>query len=61
MNNLNNDIEEVVLKNRILSQNNTFKTAFTATLGFYAAQLLATVLGLAVIGSVVFIGYEFLK
>jgi hypothetical protein len=32
--------EENLLKNTVLSTNNTFKAAFGATMGFYFAQLL---------------------
>lgn len=47
---MRNDLEEEMLKSRVLSKNNTFKTAFKATLGFYAGQFVATVLGLLTIG-----------
>lgn len=40
------DLEGEMLKNRILSKNGTFKTAFKATLGFYAGQFVATLFGL---------------
>lgn len=54
---MRNNLEEEALKYRILSKNNTFKTAFTATLGFYAAQFVATILGLGTLGLVIFIAY----
>jgi hypothetical protein len=50
VNNTNNDLEETMLKNKVLSNNLTFKTAFKATMGFYAAQFVATLLGLGVLG-----------
>jgi len=56
--------EEALLKNTILSTNTTFKAAFGATMGFYAAQFLATLLGLAVFGGVfvaIYLVYHFLK
>lgn len=37
--------EERLMKRKILSKNNTFRTAFMATLGFYAGQTVATLLG----------------
>jgi len=55
------NFEETVTKNRILSQNKTFKTAFVATLGFYTGQFVVTILGLGVIGLIFFIGYQLLK
>jgi hypothetical protein len=61
----NNDLEKQILKTKILSNNSTFKTAFTATLGFYAARMVATILGLITIGSIIvvvgFIVYELTK
>ncbi len=57
-NDLDNNLEDLVLKNRVLSKNNTFKAAFTATLGFYAGQFVATLLGLGTIGMVIFVIYE---
>lgn len=50
------DLEEMRLKERVLNQNSTFKTAFKATMGFYAAQFVATLLGLTVLGIVLFVG-----
>lgn len=58
---MNRDIEEELVKSRILSKNNTFKSAFMATLGFYAGQTVATLLGLLSIGLLVFIVYLIFK
>lgn len=55
------DLEQMRLKERILTQNDTFKTAFTATLGFYAGQFVATVLGITVFSGLIFVVYELLK
>lgn len=55
------DLEEMRLKQQILIQNNTFKTAFTATLGFYAGQFVATILGVGVVSGAIFVVYELLK
>ena len=52
------DFEEELVKQRILSRNNTFKTAFKATLGFYAAQTLVTFFGLGTIGLTIFVLYK---
>lgn len=38
-----------------------FGTAFKATLGFYAGQFVATMLGLVTIGLMLYIGYLVLK
>ena len=46
------------LKNRI-----GFKTAFSAVLGFYAAQFVATVMGLSVfalVGVAIYMGFKYL-
>ncbi len=59
-----NDVEEQLLKQRIVSNNITFKSAFKATLGFYAAQFVSTLLGLVTITTVVVLGtllYKLLK
>ncbi len=56
--------EENLLKNSILSTNNTFKAAFGATMGFYLAQFVATILGLTILGAViaaVYLTVHFLK
>ncbi len=45
--------ETEALKSRVLSQNGTFKTAFTATMGFYTAQLVVKIMG---IGTFILIG-----
>jgi hypothetical protein len=60
---MRDDLENVVLKNRVLSQNSTFKTAFNATMGYYAAQFVGTLLGLATIALIlgaVMLGYKLL-
>lgn len=48
MNNIQNDEAELTA----LKANIGFGTAFKATLGFYAAQFVATILGLLVLGGV---------
>lgn len=55
MNNTNNDLEETMLKNRVLSNNLTFKTAFKATMGFYAAQFVVTLMGLGVLATAILV------
>ena len=58
------NVEENLLKNSILSANTTFKAAFGATMGFYFAQFVATVLGLVLLGSLIAIvglAFHFLK
>lgn len=61
MKKFNNDLEDLALKTLIISKNNTFKTAFKATLGFYVGQFVATILGLLVIVFTIYILYKFLK
>lgn len=51
------DFEDEMVKNRIISKNGTFKTAFKATLGFYAGQATATLFGLLVIGGALGLAY----
>lgn len=51
-NNLQNDETELMA----LKANIGFGTAFKATLGFYAAQFVASILGLLVLGGIVTIG-----
>lgn len=60
MNNLRDEMEidNAFTKQRILSQNNTFKTAFTATLGFYAGQTVATFLGIGTFAIVGYLAYK---
>lgn len=55
------NLEEELLKTRVLSKNNTFKSAFSATLGFYAAQTLVTFLGFGTFFLVGYIAYRILK
>lgn len=50
--NLQNDEAELTA----LKANIGFGTAFKATLGFYAAQFVATILGLLVLGGILTIG-----
>lgn len=51
------NLEDEMLKSRILSKNGTFKTAFKATLGFYAGQFVATMFGLLVVGGALSLAY----
>jgi hypothetical protein len=54
------DWDEILVKQQILSKNNTFKTAFKATLGYYAARALVNFVGLGVFGLIVFTVYKLL-
>ena len=51
---INENKEELELA--VLKSNIGFGTAFKATLGFYAAQFVATLLGLVILGGVVALG-----
>lgn len=55
---MNTDLENSMLKNRILSENKTFKTAFVATLGFYAGQFVSTVIGFTIMLGLIFVLYK---
>lgn len=41
-----------------LLKDQPFKTAFKATLGFYAAQTLITVVGLLIFGSIIYVAVK---
>lgn len=58
---MNNDLNDQIVKQRVLSQNSTFKTAFSATLGFYAARSLINLVGLSVFATVIFVLYNIFK
>jgi hypothetical protein len=49
---MKNDDKEKIMAS--IGANMGFKTVFKATLGFYAAQFIATLIGLAVFGLVIF-------
>jgi len=44
-----NKLENDIAKNHILSTNNTFKTAFKATLGYYAGRFVAGLIEIVLI------------
>jgi hypothetical protein len=57
---MHDNFDEELTKNRILSENKTFKAAFTATLGYYAGRALVHFLTLIILASVAFIFYKLL-
>lgn len=57
----NQDLEETALKATVLATTNTFKGAFKATMGFYAAQFVATILGLGTLALGIGLIYLILK
>jgi len=58
---MHDNFDEELTKNRILSENKTFKAAFTATLGYYAARMLVTFLGITLFCGTIFLIYKLLK
>jgi ABC-type nitrate/sulfonate/bicarbonate transport system permease component len=61
MNNNKDSANELLKAAKEQLAEHPFKTIFKATLGFYAAQFVATLLGLAVIGTVLVVGALILK
>jgi hypothetical protein len=55
------NFDEELTKNRILTQNTTFKAAFKATLGYYAATALVHLATVGLLASLCYIVYKLLK
>lgn len=56
---MKNDLEDDLVKPRVLLTSNTFKASFKAALGFYVAQMLVTIFGLVSFGLTIFLLIKF--